>query len=183
MEVHMTHATQMSMNGSTDYATVDDFRRIFSEKMNDLYLLALLLTADAEKAEQCFVAGIGDSVEGNPVFKEWAYSWARRTIILQAIRMIEPAHGKEIIAGREEVSLDIDPRLQAVLILEPLERFVFVMSVLEGYSYQDCSLLLRCSQQTAANARARALEHLANPAEIIATYGHKLKGAYTPVAQ
>jgi len=64
----VSHATQVSMNGSTAYATSDDFQRIFSEKMNSLYWLALLLTADAGKAEQCFVAGIGDSVEGNPVF-------------------------------------------------------------------------------------------------------------------
>ena len=60
----MPQATQVSLNGSTAYATRLDFCRIFSEEMNSLYLLALLLTADAGKAEQCFVAGIGDSVEG-----------------------------------------------------------------------------------------------------------------------
>ena len=106
----------------------------FSEEMNSLYLLALLLTADPGKAEQCFVAGIGNSVEGNPVFREWSRSWARRTIIQNAIRMIEPAQERLTIANTEPVRLKIEPRLAAILKLDALERFVFVMSVLEGYS-------------------------------------------------
>ena len=65
----------------TPYASSDDFRRVFDEDMNSLYLLSFLLTADREKAEQCFVSGLEDAVEGNPVFKEWARSWARRVII------------------------------------------------------------------------------------------------------
>ncbi len=74
----MSQATQVFMSGFTAYATSDDFCRIFSEKMDRLYLLALLLTADAGRAEECFVAGVG---EGNPAFRAWAYSWARRAII------------------------------------------------------------------------------------------------------
>jgi len=178
----VSQATQISKNGSTDYATVDDFRRIFSEKMNDLYLLALLLTADTRKAEQCFVAGIGNSIKGNRVFREWAYSWARRTVIQQAIRMIKPERAGHTIPDPETLRLEIDPRLKEILKLDPLERFAFVMSVLEGYSYQDCSLLLGCSRQAVANAAARALEHLANGGEIVAMHGEQLQGAYTPVS-
>jgi DNA-directed RNA polymerase specialized sigma24 family protein len=170
----VSQATQVSRNGSTEYATIDDFCRIFSEKLNDLYLLALLLTADPGKAEQCFVAGIGDSVEGNRVFGEWAYSWARRTIIQCAIRMIEPTRERLTVANTEQLRLEVEPRLRAILTLDPLERFVFVMSVLEGYSYHDCSILLKCSPQTVVNARARALEHLANAGEIVAAHGEGL---------
>src|SRR5882724_89709 len=72
------------------YATSDDFRRVFDEDMNSLYLLSYLLTADRDKAEQCFVSGLEDAVEGNPVFKEWARSWARRVIIINAVRTINP---------------------------------------------------------------------------------------------
>jgi DNA-directed RNA polymerase specialized sigma24 family protein len=174
-EVDMRQASQASMNGSTLYATSDDFRRILSEEMDSLYLLALLLTADAGKAEQCFVAGIGDSVDGNPIFKEWARSWARRTIVLHAIRMMKPAQETRTIAATEPVGLEIDPRLRAILNLGSLERFVFVMSVLEGYSYQDCSILLGCSQQTVVNARTWALERLAKAAAIIALHGRHSK--------
>ena len=74
----------------TPYATRADFRQIFDEEMNGLYLLSFLLTADREKAEQCFVSGLEDAVEGNPVFKEWARSWARRTIIQNAVQVINP---------------------------------------------------------------------------------------------
>ena len=51
--------------------------------MNRLYLLAFLLTADHTTAEKCFVWGLEDSKKGNLVFKEWAQSWARRTIIAE----------------------------------------------------------------------------------------------------
>jgi DNA-directed RNA polymerase specialized sigma24 family protein len=181
-EVDVRQAIQTSTNGSTAYATSDDFRRLFSDEMDSFYLLALLLTADARKAEECFVAGISDSVEGNPVFRRWASSWARRTIILHAIRMIEPAKQKSAAADTEPVELDLEPRLMAVLKLEALERFVFVISVLEGYSYQDCSILLGCSRQTVVNARARALEHLANAAEIVTLHREGLQSIIQPVS-
>jgi predicted DNA-binding protein (UPF0251 family) len=168
-EVNVPQAIGIPTNGSTAYATSDDFSCIFSEEMNSLYLLGLLLTADAGIAEQCFVAGIGDSVEGNPVFREWAHSWARRTVIQHAIRMIEPAREKITIAITEPLRLEIEPRLRAILKLGALERFVLVMSVLEGYSHQDCSVLLGCSRQTVVDARARALEHLVNADQIVAT--------------
>jgi hypothetical protein len=52
--------------------------------------------------------------------------------------------------------------LAAVVGLNPFERFVFVMSVLERYSDQDCKTLLGCSRQDIIWARTRALEHIAN---------------------
>ncbi|HUE52829.1 MAG TPA: sigma factor-like helix-turn-helix DNA-binding protein [Terriglobales bacterium] len=178
----MPQAIQVSVNGSTAYTTSADFCRIFSEEMSSLYLLAFLLTANAEKAEQCFVAGIGDSVEGNPVFREWARSWARRTIVLHAIRMMKPAQKTITIAETEPVRRNIEPRLRAILALDTLERFVFVMSGLEGYSDQDCSALLGCSLQTIADARARAVQQLANTAEIRDTHEEELQSGYTLVS-
>src|ERR1700683_2796453 len=77
------------------YASSDDFRRLFDEDINSLYLLSYLLTADREKAEQCFVSGLEDAVEGNPVFREWARSWARRVIIVNAVRAISPRPREE----------------------------------------------------------------------------------------
>src|SRR5439155_24740551 len=58
----------------SEYATVEDFRNVFTEEMNKLHLLALLLTGDEGKAQQCFVAGIEDSVSSNSVFRDWAHS-------------------------------------------------------------------------------------------------------------
>src|SRR5258708_27899721 len=78
----------------TPYASSADFRQIFHEDMNGLYLLSFLLTADREKAEQCFVSGLEDAVDGSPVFKEWARSWARRAIIPNAVSGMNPRPGE-----------------------------------------------------------------------------------------
>jgi DNA-directed RNA polymerase specialized sigma24 family protein len=59
------------------------------------------------------------------------------------------------------VTLDSGSELTAVLQLAPLERFVFVMSVLEGYSIQDCSILLNCTRQYIEIAQAGSLQHVA----------------------
>jgi len=160
----VSQASQVVLTGSTTYTTSADFCRIFAEDMESLYLLGFLLTADAEKAEQCFVSGIGDCVEGNAVFKEWARSWARRAIVQQAIQLAGPANSSEITSNRR-ANAEIEPHMKAILELDTLERFVFVMSVLEGYSFQDCSILLSCSRQAVVNARARAIDSLASAGE------------------
>src|SRR5258707_13897075 len=62
-----------SLNGMTETIRKhksNDFRELFTED-NNLYLLSFLLTANCEEAERCFVAGLADCVDGNPVFKVW----------------------------------------------------------------------------------------------------------------
>ena len=159
---------------TTPYADSDDFQRIFDIDMNSLYLLAFLLTADHEKAEQCFVSGLEDAVVGNPVFKEWARSWARRAIIQNAVRVINPRPAEG--SGRSSsVSPDSNGRtlpaerqveIAAVLGLEPFERFVYVMTVLERYSDHECSLLLGCARRDVIAARSRALQQLGSAIEL-----------------
>jgi hypothetical protein len=51
----------------------------------------------------------------------------------------------------------------AVVTLNAFERFVYVMSVLEKQSDDDCSTLLRCSRLDVIIARELALQRLANP--------------------
>jgi hypothetical protein len=48
----------------------------------------------------------------------------------------------------------------AVLQLEPFERFVYVMSVLERYSDLDCTVLLGCARRDVIAARIRALQQI-----------------------
>ncbi|MGA8428425.1 MAG: hypothetical protein WB729_01290 [Candidatus Sulfotelmatobacter sp.] len=157
----------------TPYASRDDFRQVFDEDMNSLYLLSFLLTADREKAEQCFVSGVEDAVEGNPVFKDWARSWARRVIILNAVRAINPWPREEEENGRAsaatvssngKTSTAEQVGIAAILALEPFERFVYVMTVLERYSDQDCSLLLGCARRDVVAARTRVFEQIAKAA-------------------
>ena len=123
---------------TNSYATQADFRRVFQEEMNRLYLLSFVLTGERDLAEQCFVGGLRISSESNPVFKEWATSWARRAIILNAIRMVRPRLGDR---QRSSVSPKITgpkvishPEIANIIALPPFKRFVFVMSVLECYT-------------------------------------------------
>ena len=152
------------------YASSRDFCKLFTEEMNSLYLLGFLLTGDPEKAEQCFVAGLEDSTKGNSVFKEWARSWAKRMIVENAVRIIAP-HSNYAGETVPAVHLDLNSKpgtvrpdralIQSVLDLPNFERFVFVMSVLEGYSDQDCSVLLGCSLPEIGEARVRACRQVA----------------------
>jgi hypothetical protein len=158
----MAKGTQMTR--FTLYTNSSDFCRVFQEDMNGLYLLALLLTADRDKAEQCFVSGLEDSVEGSAVFKEWARSWARRAIIQNAVRAINPL--PNITDASKSASLNNGvlathhDRIAAILELEPFERFVYVLTVLERHSDHECSILLGCPRREVPGARIRAVLQL-----------------------
>jgi hypothetical protein len=151
---------------ATRYATVADFCQIFSEEMHSLYLLAYMLTADHDQAEQCFVRGLDDCKDGMGVFLDWANSWARHTILKHAIRMTLPApdHTDQICWGgfRREAAFEGNDQIAAVLALNTFDRFVFVISVLERESDEDCSALLKCTRQDLMIARQRAIICLAD---------------------
>jgi hypothetical protein len=154
---------------ANQYATRDDFLTIFTKELDNLYGLLFLLTKDQAKAEQCFVAGLEDCVNANHVLKDWALSWARRALVQQAIRELQPQPDQQPPLSRQGVAdainLVADPKRQVamdgVLSLERFERFVFVMSVLERYSEHECSLFLRCSPRDIRNARLGAFQQIA----------------------
>jgi hypothetical protein len=132
--------------------------------MSSLYLLSLLLTADCEKAEKCFLQSLEDSAGCTSVFKEWAISWARRVIIHNAIRLIDQRPADEISIlnpGPRGSVANVQAEIAAVVDLPTFERFVFVLSVFEHFSDQDCSLLLNCSRREVAAGRNCALQRIA----------------------
>jgi hypothetical protein len=159
--------TRVRRQPANDYAKIEDFCRAFAEGMNELYYLSFLLTANHHKAEQCFVAGLEDSVSSNHVFKEWARSWAKRAIIQKAIRVVMPRPPVASSASStvphsigELPSQNRYFKLDSVLALGEFDRFVFVMSVLEHYSDHDCAMLLGCSTRQIGEARIRAFAQL-----------------------
>jgi hypothetical protein len=158
--MNLLYKSQTDPRKAVEYTVSEDFFKVFKEDVEGLYLLSLMLMADHEKAEQCFVGGLEDSVNGNSVYKQWARSWARRRIIQCAIRTIAPGlrHADdEMSVGAES---EDNPALAAILHLATFERFVFVMSALEGYSDQECSILLGCTRGQVIAARTQALSHL-----------------------
>ncbi len=160
----------------TPYASCKDFRQVFDEDMNTLYQLAFLLTADHEKAERCFVSGLDDVIIGNPVFKEWARSWARRAVILNAVRVINPrltggngrgrSNSDSVDRNAKALSDGLQAEIAPVLALEPFERFVYVIAVLERNSDQECSVLLSCTRREVVTARIRAFRQIGSAMEV-----------------
>jgi len=156
------------------YAGHEDFHTIFSDGLKELYQLSFLLTRDPAKAERCLVDGLEDCLTGNRVFREWARSWAKRTIVQNAIRELNPRSSQPNSPLSADLFPDIDQlsrgpgghvEMDAVLRLADFDRFVFVMSVLEHYSEYDCALLLGCSTREIREGRTRALKELMNSSQ------------------
>jgi DNA-directed RNA polymerase specialized sigma24 family protein len=169
----MTKGTsiQAREHQGTRYASHEDFHTIFNENLKELYQLSFLLTHDPTKADRCLVSGLEDCVSGNHVFREWARSWAKRTIVQNAIRELKPRPGRcnSPLSGAIFSEMDQHSRgpgghfeIDAVLGLADFDRFVFVMSVLEHHSEHDCALLLGCSARDIREGRNRALKELAD---------------------
>src|SRR5262249_31507683 len=128
-EVKMLGAKRITNQDATPYATGADFCHIFATDMNRLYLLAFLLTADHSLAERCFVSGLEDSRKFNRVFKEWAPSWVRRTIIQNAIQMSRPRPtGSSRLSSSAASVGDVPAEFAEIVQLATFERFVFVMT-------------------------------------------------------
>lgn len=154
--------------GPAPYATADDFGRIFEANTDRLYLLSFLLTANHALAEKCVVQGLQDARNGNRVFRDWAESWSRRTIIMNAIRALQPSPGAK---GNDRPAdaapfIAAFPQLRALLDLPTFDRFVYVVTVLEGYSDRECALLFGRTREAVVSARVRALRVLGDPKHV-----------------
>ena len=146
------------------------------ENLNAFYQLSFLLTRDHEKAERCFVAGIEHLVRGNRAFNQWAHSWAKRIIVENGIRELKPSLRQSNFysystrfpsIGQLSSSPPGHFELGAILALKDFERVVFVLSVLDHYSLEECAVLLGSSLSQIREARMRALKELVNSVDIV----------------
>jgi hypothetical protein len=165
----MLAQTLARSEGATTYASAADYCKIFVDEMPSLYLLAFLLTADKDKAEECFVGGLEECGDQDGVVIDGARSWARRAIVIRAIRMIRPTPeegvtGIFVNAKRPATSTRGNP-FAAIVSLGAFERFVFVLSILEGHSSEGCQNLLRCSRRDVVMAREVALRLVATASQ------------------
>lgn len=71
-----------------DYATCTDFCEVFRRNTTQLYLLAFLLAANHQEAQECFVGAMGKAFAQKNVFKGWEESWSKRCLIEHAIDAI-----------------------------------------------------------------------------------------------
>jgi hypothetical protein len=167
--VNFLNAHRTEESTKSPYATQEDFRKLFTDGGNDLYLLSFLLTARHQPAKRCLAAALDECTEGNCVYQDWARPWVRRVIIRNAIRILTPRPGPTRatpdapnLAGILIETRFKDAAFANILALEDFERFVYVLSVLEEYVDQNCAALLNTSQREIREARVRALRHLAD---------------------
>jgi hypothetical protein len=168
--VRWVTASPIARDCESLYATIEDFREIFIHEMSGLYLLSYLLTAKHIEAEACFSDGFGECIVSPRVLRDSARSWARRTLIRSAIRIINPrvsSYSRVSDGGHSRADLTIpwnirsDAFLASVLALRDFERFVFVISVLERDLDQNCASLLGASKRRVQDSRVRALMQIA----------------------
>jgi DNA-directed RNA polymerase specialized sigma24 family protein len=145
-------------NFQADYANQADFRERFEKDTKSLYLLAFLLTANHSDSEKCFVETVEESSQQQKVFREWIQSWIKRGLIKNAIRIAAP--GRTPDAKRDEWGI---AEIDGVAQLPALERFVFVMTLLENFTTADCALLLGLSKENVVRLRSKALTRLPLP--------------------
>jgi DNA-directed RNA polymerase specialized sigma24 family protein len=158
-------------NFRAEYAKHADFCDALRNDTEPLYRLAFLLTANHKESEQCFVSTVEQAFDEQTVFKEWARSWIKRRLIQTALEIVSPASSRASQkrdfwgAGQHDTKRECE--IDAVTKLDPFERFVFVMSILERYSNWDCALLLGCSMNTVTHARMTALRRLPSLAHYV----------------
>lgn len=145
--------------------TATDICEEFTNEMHSLYLLSFLLTADKARAEQCLIEVLGKGVEEGGKFLEWARVPARMAILRHAIRMMRPIPLG--MANQSTTNLNKPARaarnkpFAAIASLGSFERCVFVMSVLEGRSDEECTALLDCTRMDVVMGRELAQRVLA----------------------
>lgn len=148
----------------TDSAVGGDFCRVLESEIESLYLLAFLLTANHAQAERCLRSVIGEVLEEKRVFKGAVSRWIRRCLIKLAVGSVSAVSDRSTemadLWWEEQPAKETAAMINAVTKLVPLDRFVFVMSVLERYSVKECSLLLNCTVARVFDARVSAFRQL-----------------------
>lgn len=163
--MHYANDSHLTKNESTSQG--NSYCSLPKQETTRLYMLSLMLTADVDSAESCLVSGLSECMSMRPSLSEWTNGWARRVLVQNAIQLMQPAADRD----QQVVScnLRLKPALHAVMRLKNLERFVFVLSVLEGYSDRECAVLLGPSAREIMAVKVRSLENLvANVKSLIA---------------
>lgn len=173
MSTLQIHLNRRCSERKDHYATEEDFQKLFATEMGELFHLSLQLTADTVKAESCLIFAMRDCCSGNTVSKGWAYTWARRMVIRNAIGLVL---GKEYETARELLSevctqpshypIELLQESVAILALPDLDRLAFVICVLERYSILDAALLLRKTPKDVNDAIVRATSKVASKEEL-----------------
>ena len=158
----------MTSSSVSEFATADDFQKLFASEIVDLFRLAFFLTADADKAEHCVILTMHECLATVDVSKAWLPVWTRNALIRNGIRIVTGMPARSLGKGRPhqpfpEVHKSMPRRETSVtdesagiLELSDFDRLVYVLYFLERYPTRDCAALLGRSRQEVRDAQNRA---------------------------
>jgi DNA-directed RNA polymerase specialized sigma24 family protein len=146
-----------------------------NQQAANLYWLAFLLTGNRDTSVDATVQAL-DSSDGNPFFSAWMMAWSRKVVIakaLAAIRIELAASAQRIAAARSRKcapspsrnrALESNPTKveleRALLAIDAFPRCVLLLSLFEGLSLDDATVLLDVDRDLVRKAQAFALEEL-----------------------
>jgi DNA-directed RNA polymerase specialized sigma24 family protein len=156
-----------TLSSASEYASADDFQQLFACEMVDLFRLAFLLTASADKAEHCLILTMHECLANGSVFKRWLPVWVRNALIQNAIRIVmanqacpprktAKRHALTQIHTSALDALSNSDEWAAILYLSDFDRLVYVLCVLERYPARDCATFLGKARQEIQIAQGRA---------------------------
>jgi DNA-directed RNA polymerase specialized sigma24 family protein len=142
----------------------------------NLYWLAFLLTGQREASVDMAVEAL-DSADGNPFFSAWMLAWARKVVIakaLAAIRQELAASARRMAARRSRHCAPPPPPgnwalrpdatkvhlERALLAIDVFPRCALLLSVFEGLSIDDATVLLDGDRELVRSAQVCAIEEL-----------------------
>jgi hypothetical protein len=168
MKVHWFSRT---VSERDEYARREEFVSVFQCERIGLQRLALLLTANSEAVRRCLIRAFRECIASSSVSKEWVLRWTRRMVIRNAISLVMGPEGELFVNTNDDAddgliafSQDDSPgaiaETASILDLPELDRFVFVICVLERYSTYDCALLLGRAPRDISEARQRVCNHV-----------------------
>ena len=148
-----------------EYEGGTDYVEIFIDQMNCLYLLSFLLAANMQVAEKCFSRSLDEYVASAWGFVEWAKQYGRHAVLRHAVRIIKPKPKQPYSSTFHRYAWPLfsaaHQPFAAITSLSAFERFVFVMSVIEGLSQDECAALLNCGVEDVIIGRELAREIIA----------------------
>jgi len=128
------------------------------DEMAELYLLAFMLTANKEAAETCVLESVDEYLNsGAATLSDWVRTEGRNVVIARAVHLIKPRAKISYswtapLGARASIGPSHQP-FAVITSLGAFERFVYVLTALEGRGEEECAALLECPQADVVVAR------------------------------
>jgi hypothetical protein len=139
------------------------------------YWIALVLTGDENAAARIISSGIHGIADSGTVFGEWMCAWGIGVVIKACVALRADELRKEKGSGEywrakaaegstielRQAPLSTERVRRALLLLPLFPRFVYVLRVLEGYSFSNVASILNVDKEACQAALAYSFGALA----------------------